>query len=231
METVAESGKGGVESRKYAPDSAWVWRMSRLTRDGTAEPNSRDQTLRRERGTGKILFSCSADHEQDWQPYPVDAQSAKTDDHKHTHTHTHEWVYDQQPTVGATRNRRKYGVQHYISYPILVYMIAPSRKTRLSLSNTKNRLEIGQNMDQISPKFGRRTNCCSCCCKEGAWSLNDNATKNVAVVFIFYCCCCGPFLRKRYFECTTSAYFRFSCANGILNVQLLPIFASSLLFL
>ena len=86
METVAESGKGGVESRKYAPDSAWVWRMSRLTRDGTAEPYSRDQTLRRERGQGKSYFPCSADHEQDWQPYPVDAQSAKSDDHTHTHT-------------------------------------------------------------------------------------------------------------------------------------------------
>ena len=85
METVAESGKGGVESRKYAPDSAWVWRMSRLTRDGTAEPYSRDQTLRRERGQGKSYFPCSADHEQDWQPYPVDAQSAESDDPHHTH--------------------------------------------------------------------------------------------------------------------------------------------------
>ena len=84
METVAESGEGGVESRKYAPNSAWVWRMSRLTRDGTAEPNSRHQTLRRERGQGKSYFPCSADHEQDWQPYPVDAQSAKSDDHTHT---------------------------------------------------------------------------------------------------------------------------------------------------
>ena len=44
--------------------------MSRLTRDGTAEPVSRDQILRRERGRN-IHFSCSADHEQDWQPYPV----------------------------------------------------------------------------------------------------------------------------------------------------------------
>ena len=93
METVAESGKGGVESRKYAPDLAWVWRMSRLTRDGTAEPNSRDQTLRRERGQGKSYFPCSADHEQDWQPYPVDAQSAKSDDHTHTHTVTLECWY------------------------------------------------------------------------------------------------------------------------------------------
>ena len=58
--------------------------MSRLTRDGTAQPNSRNQTLRRERGQGKSSFPCSADHEQDWQPYPVDAQSAKSDDHTHT---------------------------------------------------------------------------------------------------------------------------------------------------
>ena len=44
---------------------------SRLTtRDGTAEPVSRDQILRRQRGQGKIpSSSCSADHEQDWLPY------------------------------------------------------------------------------------------------------------------------------------------------------------------
>ena len=47
--------------------------MSRLTRDGTtAELVSRDEVLRRERGQGKKYFSCSADHEQDWQLYPVD---------------------------------------------------------------------------------------------------------------------------------------------------------------
>ena len=46
--------------------------MSRLTRDGTAEAVSRDQVLRRERGQGNIHFPCSADHEQDWQPYPGD---------------------------------------------------------------------------------------------------------------------------------------------------------------
>ena len=45
--------------------------MSGLTRDGTAQ----DQTLMRERGQGKFRFPCSADHEQDWQPYPVDVQS------------------------------------------------------------------------------------------------------------------------------------------------------------
>ena len=43
--------------------------MSRLTPDGIAEPVSRDQILRRERGQGNFYFPCSADHEQDWQPY------------------------------------------------------------------------------------------------------------------------------------------------------------------
>ena len=50
--------------------------MSRLTLDGTAEPVSRDQGLRRERGQRIIHFPGSADHEQDWQPYPVDRYSA-----------------------------------------------------------------------------------------------------------------------------------------------------------
>ena len=46
--------------------------MSRLTRDGNAEPVSRDQILRRERGQENINFPCSADHVQDWQPFAVD---------------------------------------------------------------------------------------------------------------------------------------------------------------
>ena len=56
--------------------------MSRLTRDGTAEPVSRDQILRHARGQGNVHFPCSAGHEQqDWQPYPVDPYSAICDDH------------------------------------------------------------------------------------------------------------------------------------------------------
>ena len=45
--------------------------MSKLTRNGTAEPVSPDQTLSRGRGQENIHFPFSADHEQDWQPYPV----------------------------------------------------------------------------------------------------------------------------------------------------------------
>ena len=52
--------------------------MTGLTRDGTAEPASRDQILGRERGQGNIHFIGSADDEQDWQPYPGDPFS---DDH------------------------------------------------------------------------------------------------------------------------------------------------------
>ena len=66
--------------------------MSRLTRDGTAEPVSRDQILRHARGQGNVHFPCSADHEQDWQPYPVDPYSATCDDHTYIHTYIHRTV-------------------------------------------------------------------------------------------------------------------------------------------
>ena len=51
-----------------------------------AEPVSRDQNLRLIRGQGNIYFPCSADHEQDWQPYLVDPYSAVYDDHTYIHT-------------------------------------------------------------------------------------------------------------------------------------------------
>ena len=64
--------------------------MSRLTRDGTAEPVSRDQILRHARVQGNINFPCSADHETFVEKkhlvkkplnYPVDPYSAICDDH------------------------------------------------------------------------------------------------------------------------------------------------------
>ena len=58
-----------------------------MTREGTAEPVSRDQILRHARGQGNVHFPCSADHEQDWQPYPVDPYSAICDDHTYIHTY------------------------------------------------------------------------------------------------------------------------------------------------
>ena len=59
--------------------------MSGLTRDGTVEPFSRDEILRRERGKGNIHFPCSADHQKDWQPYPVDPSLVICDDHTILH--------------------------------------------------------------------------------------------------------------------------------------------------
>ena len=56
--------------------------MSKLTREGTSGPFSRDQIPRGERGQRDIHFSCSADHEQDWQPYPVDPYSATCDEQR-----------------------------------------------------------------------------------------------------------------------------------------------------
>ena len=38
-------------------------------------------------GTGEYYFPCSADHEQDWQLYPVDPYSAICDDHTYIHTY------------------------------------------------------------------------------------------------------------------------------------------------
>ena len=55
-----------------------------MTRDGTAEPVSRDQSLRRVRGQGNNNFLSSANHEEDQQPYPVDSYSAICDDHTYT---------------------------------------------------------------------------------------------------------------------------------------------------
>ena len=84
MDAAAELGRNPVSTRF----SLMSMKMGRLTRDGTAEPVSRDQILRHARGQGDINFPCSADHEQDWQPYPVDPYSAICDDHMCVTIHT-----------------------------------------------------------------------------------------------------------------------------------------------
>ena len=56
--------------------------MSSLTRDGNAEPVSRDQILRRERGQKKRKhFPSLADHEQDWQLTRLILTLVMCDDH------------------------------------------------------------------------------------------------------------------------------------------------------
>ena len=76
MDAAAELGRNPVSTR-----FSLSMEMSRLTRDGNAEHVSRDHILRRERGQGNIHFPCSADHQQDWQPYPVDPYFCYMCDH------------------------------------------------------------------------------------------------------------------------------------------------------
>ena len=71
MDAAAEHGRNPEVSTRFSLSIE----IGRLTRDGTAETVSRDQILRRERGQGNINFPCSADPEQDWQPYPADPYS------------------------------------------------------------------------------------------------------------------------------------------------------------
>ena len=59
MDVAAELGRNPVVNTRFSLSME----MSRLTRDGKAEPVSREQILRRERGQGNIHFPCSADHE------------------------------------------------------------------------------------------------------------------------------------------------------------------------
>ena len=54
MDAAAERGRNPV--RKKSTKFSLSMEMSRLTRDGIAEPVSRDQILRRERGQGNIHF-------------------------------------------------------------------------------------------------------------------------------------------------------------------------------
>ena len=82
MDVAAAIGGNPVTKHRFSLSTE----MRRLTRDGTAETVSRDQTLRHKRGQGKHIFPCSADHEQDWQPYPVDPYSAICDDHTYIYT-------------------------------------------------------------------------------------------------------------------------------------------------
>ena len=89
MDATAELGRTPQVSTKFSLSME----TSRTTQDGTAKPFSRDQIFRRKRGQGKKHFSCSADHEQDWQLYPVDPYSAESPGHIYTHTHIYIYIY------------------------------------------------------------------------------------------------------------------------------------------
>ena len=83
MDAAAELGRNPVS--KHQIQSEYGDEQADAGRD--AEPVSREQILKHARGRGNIHFPCSADHEQDWQPYPVDPYSAICDDHTYIHTY------------------------------------------------------------------------------------------------------------------------------------------------
>ena len=76
--------------------------MRRLTRDGTAEPVLREQILRREQGQEIFHFPCSPDHEQDWQPYPVDPSVAICDGHTYIHQSMCDSLFPHPPLLQWT---------------------------------------------------------------------------------------------------------------------------------
>ena len=77
MDAAAELGRNPVSKHQIQPE--YGDEQADAGRDGgtrLARPNSQART-----GTGEYYFPCSANHEQDWQPYPVDPYSAICDDH------------------------------------------------------------------------------------------------------------------------------------------------------
>ena len=77
MDAAAELGRNPVG--KHQIQSEYGDEQADAGRDGCtrlARPNSQART-----GTGGYYFPYSADHEQDWQPYPFDPYSAICDDH------------------------------------------------------------------------------------------------------------------------------------------------------
>ena len=110
MDAAAELGRDPV---RVSTTFSLNIEMGRMTRDGTAEPVSRDQIIKPERRLGNIQWPCSADCEQDWQPYPVDPYSAICDGHTYIHTYICYqialWVSGECEIVGRTHSL---SVQH-----------------------------------------------------------------------------------------------------------------------
>ena len=80
MDTAAELRRNPTSKHQIQPSME----MSRLTRERTAEARLARPNLQRERGQGNVHFLCSAEHEQDWQPYPDDSYSCYNIRDNHT---------------------------------------------------------------------------------------------------------------------------------------------------
>ena len=80
MDAAAEIGRNLVSKHQIQPEYEDEQAdAGRDCRTRLARPNSEART-----GKRKYSFSCSTDHEQGWQPYPVGPSLAKCDDHTYT---------------------------------------------------------------------------------------------------------------------------------------------------
>ena len=87
MDAAAELRRNPVSKHQVQPE----YGDEQADAGRTAEPVSRDQIFRRERGqpAGKYSISCSAGHLQDWQPYRVDPYSCYMCNHIHKVLYCH----------------------------------------------------------------------------------------------------------------------------------------------
>ena len=83
MDAAAELGRNPVSSTRFSLSMD----MSRLTRDGTAEPISRDQILRHARGQRNIIFPVQLTLSRIGNPTRLIHTLAICDDHTYIHTY------------------------------------------------------------------------------------------------------------------------------------------------
>ena len=99
IDAAAELGRNPVSKHQIQPE--YGDEQADAGRD--YEPAPRDKILRRERGQVNVNFPCSADHEQDWQPYPVDPYPCMYVWSSHTYIlHTYIDYYYSGPQVYTT---------------------------------------------------------------------------------------------------------------------------------
>ena len=106
--------------------------MSRLTWDGTAEPSSRYQIVRRERGQqGNVYYSCSAGQEQqDWQLYLVDQYYSQTDVICGAHTYYILHTSQEVQTTSTTYYRTWDQLPALLYLCVNYYIFRPHNKNR-----------------------------------------------------------------------------------------------------
>ena len=85
-DVVAERGKPRVRTRFSLGVEDEHAGAGQDGRTCLVRPTSQERTRGQEKMQEKMHFSCSADHVQDWQPYPVDPYCGKSSGRTYIHT-------------------------------------------------------------------------------------------------------------------------------------------------